>query len=136
PVHHLTQMMLRPFDRLHPFARDRKSPLRAPATFGGRFAELGSDQSLRGQPVQSGVNGADRNVASGAFGNFQADLHSVGIAAETKHGKQDNVLEFAEKNFLRHDFYIVEEIRRSVKRNSQGRGGGRASAREAFSLAP
>ena len=81
----------------------------------GTWLISGAERAGRVTVVDIGVPDS-LHVAVGASSDLLADAHAVSIGSETENGEQHQVFKLAKRFALRHRFYMLEEMRRSVKR--------------------
>lgn len=80
----------------HSLRCDAKEAFGAATALWGRLAETGFDVSFCLQPVESGIDGANRNFAASARLDFLAHRNSVGIVMEPHEPQNDYIFETAE----------------------------------------
>ena len=74
-------------------AREQVVPARSATAHGKRSARARPEQSLVLEALQRGIHGADRQLASRAFGEIVADRESVRVVREANDGEQGGELE-------------------------------------------
>src|SRR5262245_57084443 len=87
---------LRLRDRLNAFHIDVEKAFCPSAPLGRRISETRTNQPLLFQAVQSRVQRATTWVTTRARCDLLPDRHAVGLVAETKDGKQNDLLEVTE----------------------------------------
>jgi hypothetical protein len=93
---HGGQIFARPMQRVDARTRHLERTLGAPAALGRWLRHGGTHQALRGEAIERCVDRADRHIAAGAFRNLPPHAHAVGVAAQTQHREQHQVLELAQ----------------------------------------
>src|SRR5262245_57430008 len=87
--------------------------LRPAASLGGRLADPRFHELLGFQPIERGVDGADRDLAADAVLDLLADGDAVRVLARTpqpQERQQDDVLELAKGVAAGHLIYKLEQI--------------------------
>src|SRR5205823_3602921 len=88
---------------------------RSSSAFRSWIAKPRSDQGFFFQPIEGAIKGPDGQRSFRALFDFAADWHAVGVVAQPKNGKQDDLLEFAEMLAAGHMFCIIEQLHGTVK---------------------
>lgn len=83
--------------RLLPLRRDPVEFLGPAAAFGSGFSAPGVDEPFLLQPVEAGVDCADRDIFFSFIQQFFADGHSIGTIVEPQNHQQQQVLETSEE---------------------------------------
>src|SRR5688572_25069021 len=87
----------------------------AAAALRRRIADARSDEAFRFEPIESDIDGADRELSPGTCLDFAPDGRAIGICAEPDEREQDDLFKLADsepRSDLGDMFHIMKHIRR------------------------
>jgi hypothetical protein len=110
---HTSEHFSGPFKRPLTRRLNTEIPLCSAAPLSTRIADPRRDIPLLFQPIEGGVDGAERHIMAGPLRDFSPDRYAIGVLAESGHREEDDLLEAAQPIVAFHQrlhfFYKTEE---------------------------
>ena len=87
---HTSEHFSGPFKRPLTRRLNTEIPLCSAAPLSTRIADPRRDIPLLFQPIEGGVDGAERHIMAGPLRDFSPDRYAIGVLAESGHREEDD----------------------------------------------